>query len=325
MKTKLHSMLFTLMIISLGFISRAQTPFYSFSQYTSAYVELPSPISVNGSTVWNYSGSTPSAYFPLDIATLVSYFEVFGDMNNNMRIWGGVLQFYHSGFQQLYYLNAFGFFSPDGMKDKGTSSTLSPISYQVVGASPNRILKVQWKNAGHAAASADFINVQIWLYETSNVIEMHYGSSSITNAGTTQLGIGIGHVYVPTSNPLEDDFLQNSPSNPVLSMSASPFYGIPADGTVYKFAPGGAAVNEINFDSFFSVYPSPSSGVFQITSEQLQITNIEIVNELGDIVSQMTVNKKQETLDLSAQPNGIYFLHIKTDQGTANKKLIIQK
>ena len=122
MKTKLHSALLALMIVSSGFISLAQTPYYSFSQYTSAYADLPSPISINGSTVWDYSGSS-SAYFPLDIATLVSYFEVFGDMNNNMRVWGGVLQFYHNGFQQLYYINGFGFFSPDGMKDKGTSSS----------------------------------------------------------------------------------------------------------------------------------------------------------------------------------------------------------
>lgn len=301
--------------------THAQTPYYSFSQYTSTYSDLTSPTSLNNGNLWDFSIST--AYYPLNISSLLPFFLVFGDYNWDMRVYGGVVQFYNSGSQQLYYINGFGLFSPDGMKDKGSSSSLSPISYQVTGSAPNRILKVEWKNAGHAVAGADYLNVQIWLYETTNVIEVHYGSSSITNATTTQLSIGIGHIYVPNSNLIEDDFLENSPSNPVLSMNANAFMGIPANGTVYKFMVAGAGVNEINFDNLISVYPNPSNGKFTLSSE-ITKGEVSIYNVEGEkVYSTQLPQSTQLTINISDKPSGVYFLHLKTEKGVATEKLVI--
>src|SRR3990172_4164378 len=268
--------------------THAQTPYYSFSQYTSTYANLTSPISLNNGNLWDFS--IPTAYYPLNVSPLLSNFPVFGDYNYDLRVYGGTAQFYNSGSQQIYYMNGFGLFYPDGMKDKGTSTSLSPISYQVSGTTPNRILKIEWKNAGHAAASADFINVQLWLYETSNIIEVHYGSSSITNASTTQLSVGIGHTYVPNSNMIEDDFLENGPSNPILSMNAN-----------------------------------ASNGKFTLSSE-ITKGEISVYNVEGEKVYSSTIQpSNHSTIDLSSHPNGIYFINIKTENGIANKKLIINK
>src|SRR3989304_4123078 len=324
---KLYSIILTSFASELANLfvqqTHAQTPYYSFSQYTSTYANLTSPISLNNGNLWDFS--IPTAYYPLNVSPLLSNFPVFGDYNYELRLCGGTAQFYNSGSQQIYYMNGFGLFYPDGMKDKGTSTSLSPISYQVSGTTPNRILKIEWKNAGPAAASADFINVQLWLYETSNIIEVHYGSSSITNACTTQLSVGIGHTYVPNSNMIEDDFLENGPSNPILSMNANAFYGIPTNGTVYKFTVAAAGVAEINLDDLISVYPNPSNGKFTLSSE-ITKGEISVYNVEGEKVYSSTIQpSNHSTIDLSSHPNGIYFINIKTENGIANKKLIINK
>ncbi|MBI4931714.1 MAG: T9SS type A sorting domain-containing protein [Bacteroidetes bacterium] len=330
MKTKLLSTLTAIFFCAVVNL-KAQTPFYSFSQYTSTYADLTAPVSLNNSNVWNYSGSTPDPYIALDIATLLPYFQVYGDMNNAMRVVGGAVQFYNNGSQQLYYINGFGLFFPGGMKDKGTTTSLSPISYQVTGSAPNRILKVQWKNAGNSLASADYINVQIWLYETSNIIEAHYGSTSITNAGTTQLSVGVGHTYVPNSNMIEDDFLENSPSNPVLSMNANAFYGIPANGTVYKFMVGGAGVNELNNPlSAITVFPNPTSGKFIVDrknmKERINDVKISISDVNGQVVLESALmGKTQDEINVSNFSAGTYFIRITSDKGTLTKKIIVNR
>jgi len=92
----------------------------------------------------------------------------------------------------------------------------------------------------------------------------------------------------------------------------------------WEYAGPGSGVNEINLDDLISVYPNPSNGKFTLSSE-ITKGEISIYNISGEKVYSSTVNRKQETVNLSSQPNGIYFLTIKTEQGTANKKLIINK
>jgi len=89
------------------------------------------------------------------------------------------------------------------------------------------------------------------------------------------------------------------------------------------------AVNELHAsDSKFQIFPNPTNnGQFSINN--LQFTTgknyeLAIYNMVGEIVFQTAVNSKQEIINLN-QPNGIYFLKIKNDEGVVTKKLIIQK
>ncbi|MBI4932046.1 MAG: T9SS type A sorting domain-containing protein [Bacteroidetes bacterium] len=102
---------------------------------------------------------------------------------------------------------------------------------------------------------------------------------------------------------------------------------------VIGLCPVSNAVNEIAEPISVSVFPNPSSGVFTVSGLQSAVYGLEIYNVFGELVFQTTVNpvgnnsngvnRKQETVNLSSQPNGIYFLHIKTEQGSAVKKIII--
>ncbi|MBI3502198.1 MAG: T9SS type A sorting domain-containing protein [Bacteroidetes bacterium] len=70
------------------------------------------------------------------------------------------------------------------------------------------------------------------------------------------------------------------------------------------------------------IYPNPSEGKFTIYNSKLNVERIEIYNLLGEKIYSSTPNAKLQTINLSAA-SGIYFLTIKTEQGTANKKIII--
>ena len=79
-------------------------------------------------------------------------------------------------------------------------------------------------------------------------------------------------------------------------------------------------INEINNYEEINIYPIPTTGIFTIHSEGMKIKQIKITNILGEVIK----NINNTTIDLSDQPKGIYFVEIKTDKGTTNKKIILQ-
>jgi hypothetical protein len=90
-------------------------------------------------------------------------------------------------------------------------------------------------------------------------------------------------------------------------------------------------VAEMHNATDVSVYPNPSKGIFQVSGLLPQISGslsvapaLEIFNVLGEKVYSAIVNANQETVSLDV-PVGIYFLYIKTTQGTAVQKLVIHK
>ncbi len=72
------------------------------------------------------------------------------------------------------------------------------------------------------------------------------------------------------------------------------------------------------------IYPNPSNGVFTISSLQPAPYNLEVYNVMGEIVFQSEIKNPKSEIHLDS-PNGMYYLNIKTESGTVNKKLIIQK
>jgi hypothetical protein len=77
------------------------------------------------------------------------------------------------------------------------NGSLFNVAHYTSGSAPNRIFKVQWgmkrSNNNGAAVSSDPINIvfQLWLYETTNVIEMHYNTNTTSSAflSTPQVGL----------------------------------------------------------------------------------------------------------------------------------------
>jgi len=88
------------------------------------------------------------------------------------------------------------------------------------------------------------------------------------------------------------------------------------------------SVNETSLNNLISVSPNPGNGAFTIQMNNAQLSNnnyqISMYNMMGENVYSSISSSKSSTINLDV-PNGIYFLQLKTNEGTAVKKIIVSK
>ncbi|TVR79069.1 MAG: T9SS C-terminal target domain-containing protein [Chitinophagaceae bacterium] len=78
----------------------------------------------------------------------------------------------------------------------------------------------------------------------------------------------------------------------------------------------------------FTVYPNPSTGIFILQAETLSgYSNftVYIYNMLGEIIHTGKITSDKTALNLSTQPNGIYWMHFLDNEQSFMKKIIIGK
>ncbi len=83
-----------------------------------------------------------------------------------------------------------------------------------------------------------------------------------------------------------------------------------------------------NGNSVFAIYPNPSNGVFVLQDKRAKVlkADLDIYDIHGKkIVSYIDALINNLKIDLSSQPNGIYFVNIKTQEEVTTKKIIINK
>jgi hypothetical protein len=73
----------------------------------------------------------------------------------------------------------------------------------------------------------------------------------------------------------------------------------------------------------FRLYPNPTTGKFQITSDQ-KVEMIEIMDVLGNTVYRSAVNNIISELDLSVFPSAVYFAIIKDKNGTFSVQKLLK-
>ena len=132
--------------------------------------------------------------------------------------------------------------------------TGSTMKYIVTGSSPNRVLTVEWAGVSRSLVVGDNLNFQIKLYETSNVVEMVYGSFTTASASTLTGTVGLSGLATADYKKVGNTLLGTTMDNPVVSPTnlVNPFTNervqwrlgsVPTSGRTYTFTPGGAICN----------------------------------------------------------------------------------
>jgi hypothetical protein len=114
--------------------------------------------------------------------------------------------------------------------DDVATGTNGGVSYRVTGSAPNRILKVQWfVTVPYNFSGAANSTFQVWMYETTNVVEFRYGAMGITGLESASGGLTGGATNFQSitfsSNTASTSTANNTNINP------------PASGTIYTFTP----------------------------------------------------------------------------------------
>lgn len=71
-----------------------------------------------------------------------------------------------------------------------------------------------------------------------------------------------------------------------------------------------------------TLYPNPTKDTINITTNQIEINKISIINTLGLIIKTVKVNKSEYKLNIQDLPTSSYLLKIETEKGTQTVKII---
>ena len=82
-------------------------------------------------------------------------------------------------------------------------------------------------------------------------------------------------------------------------------------------------LSKVNSDVEINIYPNPTENELNISSS-VEITKIEILNILGQVVYTNEMKSKNTKIDISNLPKGNYIAKIHTQKGVKTEKILIQ-
>ena len=163
--------LFLIFCISLSSLNIfAQDINYYFEQFTNEYSNLSNGTSLNNGAIWDDPQYTIDLGFDFRILNQPTNYLQFADL-------GGSLV--DTSFK--YFIFATTSDLSDRSFNTENSVSVSPISYKIETGNNGSICKIEWKNAGFYEDEEGiyYTNFQLWLYEGSDMLEIHYGPSFV--------------------------------------------------------------------------------------------------------------------------------------------------
>lgn len=302
---------------------------YSFSLTTATYSDLTGATSINDSDIWD----DPEYVIPTGFNFQI-YNKTLDSLYFGVGV-GGLLSDYWDDIIDPEYIIAP--FEAD-LIDRGDISgiTASPISYLLTGTTPNRILKVEWKNAGFYAEGDslgtlnDYVNFQIWFYEGSNNIEFHYGPSQLSYP-SLDYDYETGAIIGLSDYNVQNSYILAGPvATPVVLHDSVTFInGTPANGTVYKFTKLTSGISNQEIDlSKVNIFPNPAINQVVVNSEIPMNGIIQIQSLDGKILKiKEVIGEKRIQINTGTIPNGLYLLRYISEDGVMgfSKKLSVLK
>ena len=332
-KLPLMKALYPLLLLLVCAFGRTSAQDYFLEVDSADYVPLQNPI-VLTDFVWDDPNLTVPFNFPFTFFdSTYTQMSINGDLGL-----GGLLS------PSLDYDldDEFPLLVPigDDLIDLGSfdnnGASLSPIGYVVEGDVGNRILKLEWNNAGFFDSddASNTINLQLWLYESDGSIEYRYGPSAINDFFVYTSGNGpvvglIGGVseavdtlraaYLLTGDPLAPVIQTSVQVNEVPSLNAT----IP-DGTIYRFSSAPpTSTPAVASGPQLRIYPNPTTDRVQLRQRNMTaISALHLIDTNGRAVGQFPPNTR--SLDLSNLPSGIYTLSVQGEQGTSQHRIVKQ-
>jgi hypothetical protein len=279
---------------------------YLFSTRTANYVEMTNGTEVSQDAEWDDFSTG---------VTLPFAFEYFGVSVDSLFINDDGIFFTELAPDYVMYIG-------EDVLARGAGQ--SPVTYRVDGSPNNRILKIQWPNIAFFSTvddfPNDFANYQIWLYEGSNVIEFHYGSSFISAMAEPDLELLPNMTSI---DGLKWISVGGTPPNYVESYSEvniTPLTKTPPVNTIFVFTPGSPnSVKEAVSENQVNLYPVPAGAKLTVESK-MAMQQIQIYNAAGQEVYTHEISGNRAEIATDLLPAGVYFVRVHTAEGVVSRK-----
>ncbi len=180
------------------------------------------------------------------------------------------------------------------------------------------------------ASQMTHFHMDYWTNETDLVGKVlnpkwsnHLGGNGETNAFdlTNPVPMGSTGQWVSVEVPLSDfvDVNGNDKTAFAQFLLTSNLDIVYVDN-VYLFNPN-LSVNDFDANQF-TLYPNPTSDVWNIKSKNVNISKIEVFNTLGRLVKEVSVNDLNAEINASDLSSGIYFAKVTSESKSTTLKLI---
>lgn len=322
------SLLFLLLLLSFARVG-AQSNHYLFKVDNLPYTELTGDIPLNQMIF--------AVGDPFEVTDLAGEtFNLFNRPWNLNTTTTGILIFPNAFIEVV---DDTSFIICDGLlRYLDSIDNTSRISYKIDGASGKKVLKVQWKNVRlRSGASDNYVNLQIWLHQETGIIEYRYGPASAGNAsGFTQAtgpSVGISFSDFTFSKVFEKIWIYKTPPNiavdSVRNASFPNIWGVPVNGTAYRFVPKAVAssVADKTGNTIMNIYPNPANGKIHYTSptslrEELKVTLVDLSGKVV-YTNVLPVGSASGYIDVGSVAPGQYFIQFENETIKEQQKITL--
>ena len=289
--------------------------YYNFTKSTATYADLTGATSLTNNAVWDFDFFGPITS-PFNI-------DVFGQTYNTLNFEDDYF-YLESSTNANFYSEIFPVYAYIMDRNvSGTGNGVSPISYKVEGASGNRILKLEVKNAGlemefdSSGTTNLFLNYQIWFYEADKSIEYRYGSNNVTSVASLN-DEGVSYILLSheDSNNIKGGFVNGTITSPTYTEVTNPtsnptnLNGLPTANTVYRFALNPLAVKDQEKIEF-SMFPNPTNDVLNLTFPEAVNKPYSVYDLMGrEVLKGSLNNTTQAQINVGTLQKGSYILRI---------------
>ena len=289
--------------------------YYNFTKSTATYADLTGATSLTNNAVWDFDFFGPITS-PFNI-------DVFGQTYNTLNFEDDYF-YLESSTNANFYSEIFPVYAYIMDRNvSGTGNGVSPISYKVEGASGNRILKLEVKNAGlemefdSSGTTNLFLNYQIWFYEADKSIEYRYGSNNVTSVASLN-DEGVSYILLSheDSNNIKGGFVNGTIASPTYTEVTNPtsnptnLNGLPAANTVYRFALNPLAVKDQEKIEF-TMFPNPTNDVLNLTFPEAVNKPYSVYDLMGrEVLKGSLNNTTQAQINVGTLQKGSYILRI---------------
>ena len=320
-----------LIISSLLFSSLAiaQEVNYYFEQFSNNYSDLSNSISLNNSNVWD----DPEFNIPIDFE-----FKLFNTPISELTLGGGYgAMLYSLDLEYSLWPIRADIIDRGFAEDKeGTSIdslvSVSPISYKTSGSNGSEILKIEWRNVGffEDEALTYYMNFQLWMYEGSDMIEIHFGNSNVDDnfwyqemnfSGFVDANLDFetaaGFILREVNGVYQFDYSQ-------LEEEPTYYYtSVPENGTVFRFYPEYAIGTE-EVKTAVKTYPNPVNNYLFIENKLGTELSYKVMSLDGIVVNIGNSCLSKIQLDLSELKPGVYLLSYKSSGKSTQQSFVKQ-